>query len=206
MMVTTIQQTDPMDAAGNTFSAWPDIALISWVNQQRAGHSQAFDVLTARYRTWVFNRCRFRLDNAHDADDLTQDVWLRVHTNLNQLQDKALFKAWLRIIVDNCCNSFAVRRARLGEHCISSDENIFLLDEQVSSVAPEEVLAEREAVSQVLSVLPHNARQILKLRFFVGYSLKEMAHCLNLSLSATKARLYRAIEQFKLHYCQQFQD
>ena len=57
-----------------------------------------------------------------------------------------------------------------------------------------------QTVEFVLTQLPDSARQVLILRFFEDRSLEQIAQCLQVSLSAAKARLYRALAQFKTVY------
>ncbi len=184
----------------DVMASWPDIALVSWVADKQADWPAAFSVLASRYRPWIFKRCLFRLSNYHDAEDAAQDIVMKVFAKLHQLMDRAQFRAWLKTIVDNYCNTYAQRRARYttSDHI----EQLIEMHEQEAVVPPHDVLAENEAIYQVLSSLSENARQVLKLRFFADHSLEEIARILGLTLSATKARLYRAIEQFKQLYNQ----
>lgn len=193
-----VEKFNSAEFISETFASWDDLALVNWIADRQAEWPAAFSELTRRYRSWVFNRCIFRLGNFHDAEDAAQDIVMKVYANLHQLKGRAQFKAWLRTIVDNYCNTFAVRRARYttSDHL----EQLIELMEQAPLVFPHDDYAEKELIQRVLSSLPVNARQILKLRFYRDHSLEEIANILSLTLSATKARLYRAIEQFKQRY------
>lgn len=204
MLLNTIRKTEHSAPTHILMASWCDLALVTWVAEQRPECAAAYNELVSRYRSWILKRCQFRLGNAVDAEDVTQEVIIRAHKNLHKLLDRAQFKAWLRTIVDNSCNTFFVRRSRYttSEHI----EQLIEVQEQGYANSPQEILAETEAVHYVLSSLPVNARQVIKLRFLNDYSLEEISQRLNLSLSATKARLYRAIEQFKGIYEENFGD
>lgn len=187
-------QYDVLD--NSELATWSDSALISWADQQPARFSQVAEVLLARHRSWIVQRCRFRLNSEHDAQDVAQQVAIRAYHNLKQLHDPAGFKAWLGRIADNCCNSFAVQRARY----VSNVDEV-VCDETVAPSAIKH-LEDREVVARVLTRLSAGACEVLSLRFFEDCSLEQIAQHLEIKLSAAKARLYRALEQFKAMYQQ----
>lgn len=154
----------------------------------------AFDELMASYRPWVLHRCRFHLGSEEDAQDVTQQVLVRVYSHMEQLKEITQFKAWLRVIVSNCCNRFLQQRARY----VLGEEVETVLDKREPLVNDDLLqLERREIVSEVLTKLPDLARQVLVLRFFEDLSLAQIAESLRVTLSAAKARLYRALEQFR---------
>jgi len=200
MQKNTVSPQTPSNVADMPMATWPDEALVMWTTSRKPHWRYAFTLLTARHRGWILRACRYRLSNQHDAEDATQDIVLRVYKNLHQFQGRAQFKTWLNTIIVNYCNTFALRRAKYvtSEHI----EQLIELHEQEKEEAtpPHDSHAEQTLVNQVLSGLPENTRQVLSLRFYGDYSLEEMSRILSLNLSATKARLYRAIEQFKQAY------
>ena len=187
-------QYSPLD--NSELSAWDDAALISWLAQNPGRQSQVVNVLLSRHRNWVVQRCRFRLNNESDAQDVAQQVAVRVYRSLHQLKDPAGFKAWLARIIDNCCNSFAVQRARY----VSNVDELVCVDE--AAACDHQALEDREVVAHVFAQLSNAAREVLSLRFFEDCSLEQIAQQLEIKLSAAKARLYRALAQFKAMYQQ----
>jgi len=198
MLAQGVFEKNQSDNGLDVLVSWSDMALVSYVCSKQVDWAIAFSVLVHRHYSWVCNRCQLRLRNSHDAEDAAQDIVMRVHANLHKLKDRAQFKAWLRVIVDNYCYTFAQRRARYT----NSDQLEQLIENhtQTTSAEPLDMLMGKEAVHQILATLPENARQVLKLRFYGDHSLEEIACILSLTLSAVKARLYRAIEQFRYHY------
>ena len=206
MQINHALQTTQRHCADNDMSVWTDEVLIHLItsNQGRAG--DAFSILALRHQQWIYRRCQFRLGNQHDAEDATQDIIMRVHARLHQCRQPAQFKAWLSTIINNYCNTFAVRRARY----VTSDhlQKLIELHELEKSPAsaksffadPESRLAEQDIMHKALTSLTEKNQQVLKLRFYADKSLQEISDILCLTLSATKARLYRAIEQLKQLY------
>jgi RNA polymerase sigma-70 factor (ECF subfamily) len=193
--VNQITQPQVVDAIMTTS---PDEALVYWIVDREHGWCAAFTVLLARYRPWIYRRCLFRLGNQYDAEDATQDIVMRLYAKLHQFKGRSKFKSWLTRIIDNYCITFAVRRARYttGEHI----QQLIELQQHEDVTDPYAMLAEQEQMHQALSSLSENARQVICLRFYGEFSLLEIARMLCLTLSAAKARLYRAIEQLKHVY------
>ena len=198
MLSSCTEQTNHSRLADAAMTACSDEVLVSWICSQQLDWCAAFTTLMTRHRPWIYRRCQFRLGSQHDAEDATQDIVLRLYAKLHQFKGLSKFRSWLNRIIDNYCNTFAVRRTRY----VTSDhiEQLIELHQQQDVDDPYSVLAEQEQMRQALSSLSKNARQVICLRFYGEYSLQEIARILSLTLSAAKARLYRAIEQLKHLY------
>lgn len=193
-----VLQIDHHQISDTEMAEWPDEAIIKRILDKNGDQGPAFSILVARYHSWIFRRCLLRLGNHHDAEDATHDIVLRLNSNLHQVQEHSKFRGWLNTIINNYCNTFAVRRARY-----ISDDNIeqrIELRDDEPMTDPYTAFAEDQMVRHALSRLPDNARQVLNLRFYAEYSLEEIANTLHVSLSAAKARLYRALELLRHTY------
>ena len=196
MLVSCAQSRKQPFINDRAMTTWSDEALVSWACGNQPDRHQAMSTLLARHRNWIHRRCQFRLGYIHEAEDATQEIALRVCRNLHQFEGRARFKAWLNTIIDNHCNTVAVRSSR----CIASEhisDLIEIYQQEYGGIDPYDVLIEQDLVQRVLSHLPQNAREVLRLRFYCEHSLEDIANTLHVSLSAAKARLYRAMEQFK---------
>ena len=178
--------------APSAFTVWSDEALVAWVIHLQGDKSETMNELLGRYRPWIVQRCRFRLSNEDDAQDVAQQVAMRVFRSIHQLKESAGFKAWLSRIIDNCCKTYGAQR---GRYITSIGEQLEIEGAEDSDEL--KYIEAREIVVQVLAQLPDTARQVLLLRFYDEYSLEQIAQHLALKLSATKARLYRALRQFR---------
>lgn len=178
-----------------------DEQLVERVRGRGVAGRLAFSVLADRYREAVVRRCRFRLGNPDDAQDVAQEVLLRVYRGLESFRGQASFRSWLSAIVENECLSYVRRRNRhvLSEHVRSLIE---LHEAQVHGAARhDEALV--ATLPKALAVLPEPGRQVIYLRFYKEYSLAEIADVLGITLSAVKMRLYRGLEQLRVWYCRE---
>lgn len=170
-----------------------DQALTSSIIKQQVGWRDMLSTLLQRHHRALLTRCYVYLKNREDAEDAAQETELRVFRAIKTFRGESSFRTWLFSIADRQCYDIAHKRSR---HII--DDHLFALieihDEQVRKITkPDE---HQTVVNTILTQLPERERDILVLRFYVDLSLQDISITLGLGLSATKMRLYRALEKF----------
>ncbi len=170
-----------------------DEQLVELINQLDHHHHTAFNELVERHRPRVYRRSLMQLGNRPDAEDATQNILKKVYEKLHLYRGEARFSSWLNRVIDNQCVNYyhTQKRHRLMHESCES------LDEQDDYHDPHQQLDTRQSVSRVLHRMSAQHSEILRLRFYLELSLKQIAKILDLSLSATKARLYRSLEKFQ---------
>jgi len=155
----------------------------------------ALSALLARHREWVRRACMRRLRHAQDAEDAAQEVLLKACQGLAGYEGRATVKTWLGAIVERECINLARSRSRdiALQHLRSLIE---LYEFQNRSEARDP----GARLGSVLEALPQRARHVIELRYFADLKLEEIALLLDISLSATKMRLYRALDQLRERY------
>lgn len=154
------------------------------------GERPAFDELVARWGGPVWKYVR-RLTNTDEvADEIAQDVWLRVLRGLHQLRDGAKLRAWL----------FGIARRtlmdRLREHyttpAMSQVDVTDLVAANDINDATEDLEEDLAAVQEALARLPVVEREALTLFYLRELSLGEVADVLGVPIGTVKSRLFRA--------------
>jgi len=153
------------------------------------GSKDAFGDLYELYLDNVYRYVFYRVSNEADAEDLTEQVFLKVWENLPKFQQKVPFKAWVyRIARNTVIDHYRVRKTRLP------------IDENVSSAAageqPEEkVLAQESAarLTKAISNLSPLQQDVIILRFANGFSTKETSHILDRSVGTIRVLQHRAL-------------
>lgn len=176
-----------------------DEELVQRCRAELPHDTRAFQLLVHRYEGLVFNTCAKMLGSVPDAEEVSQDVFLRVFHKLHQFEGRSSFKTWLFSIVYNQCLS---RRKRLA---LQRGREVAL--ETSLPEAPQELpdltLADQqEKVREAINHLKPEDREVIVARFISDLSLEQIAELLQLKLSAAKMRLYRAMERFKEVYSQ----
>lgn len=166
-----------------------------WLEQAKRGDAAAFTRLAEAYKLPVFNLCYRMLGNAPDAEDATQEAFIRVYTKLHTYRPEAKLASWVLSIAAHYCID-RLRRRRLT--MLSLD------DEPVADIAPswlpqpEESALRREARDEVQALVERLApeyRAPVILHYWYDFSYKEIADVMGLTPQAVKTRLHRARQQ-----------
>jgi len=160
------------------------------VLRARAGSRDAFDQLTELFYSRVYGIVMQRLRNTAEADEVTQEVFLRAYRKINQLKDPAAFAGWLCQIAARLSINRAVRRP-----AETSCEPVTFDMYQESDDSPTSALLQKEDASQLrtgMDRLGQLDRQTLLAFYFEGQSLKEMAEVFDSPIGTIKRRLHTA--------------
>ncbi|TVP89080.1 MAG: RNA polymerase sigma factor SigX [Pseudomonadaceae bacterium] len=172
-----------------------DEALVERAQVELLHSTVAYEELMRRYQRTVFNVCARYLGNERDADDVCQEVMLKVLHGLKQFEGKAKFKTWLYSITYNeCITQYRKdkRKKRLYD-ALSLDPQ----EEALPDPAP--LLAEHVNLDRILVHVNPVDREILVLRFVAELEFQEISQIMHLGLSATKMRYKRALEKLRNH-------
>jgi RNA polymerase sigma-70 factor, ECF subfamily len=146
----------------------------------------AFEGLVRRYQAPVYRIALRLLGTSADADDVTQETFLRAWRSLLRFRGESMFSTWLyRIVTRRCFDLLATRR--------STDP----LDERhpAGGADPETTLEQRERlrfITEQIKTLPPDQRAALVLREFEGLSYEQVAEVLQTTVPAIKGRIHRA--------------
>ncbi len=146
-----------------------------------------------RYQRTLFNVCVRYLGNERDADDVCQEVMLKVLHGLKQFEGKAKFKTWLYSITYNECIT-QYRKDKRKRRLMDA----LSLDPQDEGEEQEVRTSDgSEGLSQLLAHVNPIDREILVLRFVAELEFQEIADIMHMGLSATKMRYKRALEKLR---------
>jgi RNA polymerase sigma-70 factor (ECF subfamily) len=162
--------------------------------------ADSFDVVFNAHRPYVYSLTHTLLGNAQDAEDVTQDVFLRVYRALPSYQpDRASMRTWLTKLTVNACNTH--RRRNFLHHLWrrtpldDEDEATQQLVDTSLLAAPEDhaVNSElRRTVEEVLAKLRHEHRTVLVLHYYMDMSCPEIAEILDCPEGTVYSRLHYA--------------
>ena len=192
----------PLARAGMSPSGLTDAEVMLRV---KAGDEPAFDYLVQKYRRPMVSFMYRMAHNAAAAEDLAQEVFLRVYRSRASYEASAKFTTWLYRIATN----LAVNHARDTRH--ERPENMASLDEpdeqtgttmDVADTSPnvEERLVRQErlkAIRQSVENLPERQRLAVLMHKYQQMDYKQIGEVLKLSESATKSLLFRAYETLR---------
>ncbi|NJM39105.1 MAG: sigma-70 family RNA polymerase sigma factor [Akkermansiaceae bacterium] len=161
-----------------------------------AGNHEAFRELVMRHQNAVIGTVAKMLGNSAEAEDISQQVFLRIWRNAKRYRPDAKFTTYLFTITRNLVFNESRRKSRKKE--ISSDEreeNSHQLVPASPDRQPDAELLQAElqtAVDAAISSLPETQRMAVVLRRYEQLSYEEIAAVLELSVPAVKSLLFRA--------------
>ena len=172
-----------------------DVTILDWVALARQGDQDAFAELVYTFQDAVYNLCYRMLGERTEAEDSTQEAFIRAYLHLNRYDTERSFKTWILSIASNhCIDRLRKRRLKwmsLDEPLPSGNALAISSDEPT----PEEATLKTERghlIQALLNELPPDYRAAVVLRYWYDYSYTEIAETLETTESAIKSRLFRA--------------
>lgn len=168
----------------------------------RLGNKYAFEVLIHRHQRSVLNFIFRFLGNRTDAEDLTQEVFLRVWKAAGTYKPDAKFTTWLYRIATNLCinrqHAIRIRRLFVQPHIqeqTQDSKDSSIIGESAEILSPEDRLIDSEQSVRLLNALnelPTSQRVAIVLRIYDEMSYQEIAQIMDRSLSSVDSLLIRA--------------
>ena len=193
----------PLDQSGVRPNAGPNDADI--MLRVKAGDDSAFEYLVQKYRRPMVSFMYHMLHNSAAAEDLAQEVFLRVYRSRESYEASAKFTTWLYRIASNLAMNHARdTRHERPENTVSldepNDETGTTVDVPDGSLSAEELIVRRErmaAIRKRVQALPERQRSAVIMHKFQQMDYRQIADVLKLSESATKSLLFRAYETLR---------
>jgi len=170
---------------------------IGLVRAAQGGDMQAYEELVRRYQDLAF-RCAFLVvRNAEDANDVTQDAFVRAFAALPRFRADAAIRPWLLAIVSNQARNHRRSRRRREGLVLRAGEDAPRGD----AASAEESVLDRERRAELLAAiegLREEDREVISLRWFAELNEAEMAALLHRPSGTIKSRLSRAMQRLRV--------
>ena len=191
-----IAKTDTIDA---------DELLIERI---KAGDMAAYNVMVIRHYDRIFSRVLQLLNNKQDAEEVTQDAFIRAHRGLENFRGDASFSTWLYQIATNLAHNrywYWFRRKRDQSISLDQpqcDDGSLTLENMMpcADENPAEAVVTQEFVDRVstcMQYLNHKHKEVLILRNVKNLTYDEIAQQLDISVGTVKSRIARARESLR---------
>jgi RNA polymerase sigma-70 factor (ECF subfamily) len=165
------------------------------VERVRGGETALFEVLMRRYNQRLYRTARSILGDNAEAEDVTQDAYVRSYMHLDQFDGRAKFSTWLTKIAVHEALARVRKRQRLVEIDAAQGSTEEAMNLESKSPSPEqEVLTQtwKVVLEAAIDRLPQAYRSVFMLREVEQMDTAETAVCLDISEAAVKVRLHRA--------------
>ncbi len=172
------------------------------IKKAQEGDISSFEQLIRKYDAKVLSLTYSMVGNREDAQDLYQEIFLRVYKSLSGFRFNSTFYTWMyRIVVNQCIN---FRKKRQREQLLSAskdDSGIDIFDRMESkTLTPEEALINSELselINKAVDKLPEKQRMVFILRHYEGKKIAEIAEIMKCTDGTVKNYLFRTSEKLK---------
>lgn len=164
-----------------------DEEVIARVQQ---GNEEMLEVLVRRYYDEVYYFCCYKTGDQEASYDCTQETFLKVTRYIHRYAEKSRFKGWLFSIARNVCNDYF--RGKTPE--VPDMESLLEIQEPGNAIASSETAQD---IRQAIKLLTEEQREVVILRFYCDFKVREIAKIIGIPLPTAKSRLKRGIAKLK---------
>jgi RNA polymerase sigma-70 factor, ECF subfamily len=161
------------------------------VERCRSGDERAFQDLVDRYKDFVYALIVRTVQDRSRADDLAQDVFLRIHRGLPYFRGEARLSTWIYRIVANVCVQDGTKPTPVPLDRTAHGKRASAHDRQFRD------LELKDRLEKAIARLPPHARLLIAAHYLEGVRYEDLAEALQLPLGTVKTQLYRAKQQLR---------
>jgi RNA polymerase sigma factor (sigma-70 family) len=162
------------------------------------GDHNAYALLVERYKSYVFTLTLRFIKSREDAEEVSQDIFIKAYRSLADFKGTAKFSTWLYTIVNTTCITF-LRKKRLDVRSLDDERTFEVADSQDSGFRANQVeqKSRQNMVNHAISMLNADDAEIITLFYKNEQSLEEISQILGLEVNTAKVRLHRARGRLK---------
>lgn len=145
------------------------------------------EIIWDEFHRKLFNYINNKINNEHDAEDILQEVFVKIYNNLNEVEDEAKIKSWIYKITQNSIIDYYKKKKAINmdiedfDKIINEDEDESNMNEDIT-----------KCFEMLIGKLPSKYNEPLYLHDIEGKKYKEISKELDISLSCSKMRVTRA--------------
>ena len=163
------------------------------VERCRRGEVGAFEELVDRYKNLVFAMIMRTFPDRSQAEDLAQDVFLRIHRGLPYFRGEARLSTWIYRIVVNVC----VQDRGRGTSSVSLDDARVPVRTPAAADRQFSDLELKDRLEKAIAQLPAQQRLLVAAHYLQGVQYEDLAEALRMPLGTVKTQLFRAKQQLR---------
>ena len=169
------------------------------IEQYLQGDAQALDFLIARYLKQVYGFVFKNVGNAGDAEDITQEVFIKVWKNIKKFKLEKNFKPWIFQIAKNTAIDFLRKKKTIPFSRFENEKGQNALTENIAAKPLNliEKISDKKTLAAAMQNLTEKEQKVINLRNVDGLSFREIAESSNESVNTIKSRYRRSLINLK---------
>ncbi|MCZ2459310.1 MAG: RNA polymerase sigma factor [Chitinophagales bacterium] len=168
------------------------------ISRVLSGDHQAYSGLVERYQNYVFTLTMRFIKNREDAEEVSQDIFVKAFRSLADFRGASKFSTWLYTIVNTTCITF-LRKKKLETYSLDHEKVFEVADSKDSGFRANliEQKSKVNMVNQAIALLDHDDAEIITLFYRSEQSLEEIGQIIGVDPGTAKVRLHRARKRLK---------
>jgi len=181
------------------------------ISKVLSGDQQAYAGLVNRYQNYVFTLALRFTKNREDAEEVSQDIFVKAYRALADFRGASKFSTWLYTIVNTTCITF-LRKKKLEIHSLDNEKVFEVADNQDSGMRANQVeqKSRMAMVNEAIKMLSTDDAEVITLFYKGEQSLEDIAQILGIEANTVKVRLHRARarlkEKMETHFAHEVKD
>ena len=163
------------------------------------GDEKSLEILIKKYLSSIYGFIFKNVGDINSAEDITQEVFIRIWKNLKKFDQKKEFKPWIFQIAKNASIDYLRKKKSIPFSRFENEKGQNVLTENLSDSSPNllKILNDKKSLTAIMETLPKKDKNLLNLRHKDGLSFKEIADITNESVNTIKSRYRRIIINLK---------
>lgn len=172
-----------------------DLTLISYF---KSGNHSAFNLLVQKYQKKIYWVIRKMVVDHDDANDITQDVFIKIYDSLGDFRGDSKFFTYIYRIAVNYSLNYLTRNKRIATRKVDIETESYRIksDERASDDEYDNKLRQ-QMLEDAVSRLPDQQRAVFNMRYYDNLSYEEIAEILNKSVGGMKANYFHAVKKIQ---------
>ncbi len=172
-----------------------DKEILAWIEKEP---EKAFGYLVEQYQKQLYYYVRKTVFNHEDANDIMQNVWIKIFQNIHNFRGEAKLSSWMYRIATHETYTFLKKEARMKKMSLEK------LSETQADLLAEDSLYNGDEMARILwknvAKLPEKQRQVFQLKYFEHKKYEEISEILDTSVGALKASYHHAVQKLKASF------
>lgn len=159
-----------------------DVVILGCLDNDPVSQRELYN----KYSSKMLSVCYRYASNKSDAEDMLQEAFIRIFSNIHSYMNKGAFEGWLRRVVVNTCINYLKKNKKFSEEIdLEHGANIEVKENIHSFMLAKQVI-------ECIKLLPVGFRTVLNLYAIEGYSHKEISNILDIEESTSRSQYTRA--------------
>lgn len=170
-----------------------DTQDVKLIHEFLNGDIRCFEQLVNKYQNFVYSTVLRLVGEKEDAEDLVEEIFIKLYSLLREYNLRYNFKSWLYKISVNCTIDF-LRKKKNFKNVSIEPEKIYEISQKLVHAKECETIPEIYEIYKLIGKLNNKYREVLLLKYIEGLDDNEICEILNLNPVTVRVRLYRGIK------------